>query len=265
MAIRYHTLGTIDAIGQARGGIMAATLGLRGLFGPVLETVFPARCLGCTHPVDHQGGLCPRCWSNLSFITPPVCAQCGLPFDLPAAADTVCGACLVAKPPFARARALWRYDSGARPLILGFKHGDQTFAAPAFAAWLARAGAELLDNAACIVPVPLHPWRLVMRRYNQAALLARAVAAVSGLPFGADWLRRTRPTPSQGGLDRSHRHSNVRGAFALTDRGRARVAGQRVVLIDDVLTTGATASECARTLLRAGAEQVDVLALARVV
>ena len=165
---------------------------------------------------------------------------------------------------FARARSVLVYDDASRPLILGFKHGDQTHAAAAFGNWLARAGSEMLAEADLVVPVPLHRWRLFRRRFNQAALLGKAVARRAGVRCVPDLLVRGRATPSQGGLSRSGRQRNVKGAFAVRPKRLRDVTGARIVLIDDVLTTGATVSECARVLLRAGAARVDVLTLARV-
>ncbi len=166
---------------------------------------------------------------------------------------------------FARARAVLVYDDASRDLILGFKHADRTEAAPAFGRWLARAGGELVETADLIVPVPLHWTRFVTRRYNQAALLGRALARETTLPLVPDLLIRRRRTPSQGGLDFAGRARNVRGAFRLNPRLAGGVRGRRVLLVDDVYTTGATVSACARVLLRGGAAQVDVLTLARVV
>ncbi|NYZ16303.1 ComF family protein [Azospirillum sp. RWY-5-1] len=231
----------------------------------VLDALLPPRCLSCGEPVDRQGGLCARCWSGLVFVEAPHCACCGLPFPYPVEGENRCGACLREAPPYGRARSVLVYDDASRPLILAFKHADRTHAAAAFGTWLARAGAGVLEGADLLVPVPLHRWRLFRRRYNQAALLALAVGRAAGLRVVPDLLVRRRQTPTQGGLDRDGRRRNVAGAFAL-GRGRAAaVAGRRVVLVDDVLTTGATVSECARVLLRAGAAGVDVLTLARVV
>jgi ComF family protein len=178
--------------------------------------------------------------------------------------DSRCALCIARPPPFARARAALLYDDGCRGLILSFKHGDRTDLAPVFARWLARAGAELLGDADLLVPVPLHRWRLFHRRYNQSALLARLLARTSGVPMLPDLLIRHRATPSQGGLGRRGRVRNVAGAFALHSRLARRADGRRVLLIDDVHTTGATLGECARLLRRAGAARVDVLTLARV-
>jgi ComF family protein len=157
------------------------------------------------------------------------------------------------------------YDDASRGLVVGFKHADRTFAVPAFGAWLARAGAELVGDGDVIVPVSLHRWRLAARRYNQAALLAQSLARYTGGACAVDALRRLRPTPSQGGLGRLARARNVRGAFAVPPSRRGLVDGRRVLLVDDVLTTGATVEAASRALLAAGARAVDVLTLARVV
>lgn len=233
------------------------------LAGQLLDALLPPRCLSCGEAVDRQGGLCARCWTGLTFIAPPFCACCGLPFEYEAQEGALCGACLAAPPPFARARAVLVYDDGSRPLVLGFKHGDRIHAARAYGVWMARAGRELLEGADRLVPVPLHRARLFHRRYNQAALLAQALSRHGGIPTTPDLLERRRATPTQGGLDRQGRHRNVKGAFRL--RPGQSVRGQRLVLVDDVLTTGATLAECTRVLLRAGAARVDVLTLARVV
>jgi ComF family protein len=173
----------------------------------------------------------------------------------------VCGACAGQTLSWQRARSVLRYDRHSRQLVLMLKHGDQTHLAGAFGKWMYRAGGEVLSGADLLVPVPLHWTRLFTRRFNQAALLAQAIHAAGGPPVGADWLVRRRRTPSQGLMGRTARARNVRGAFAVR-RGRS-VRDKRVVLIDDVMTTGATAEECARILRRAGAASVGVLVLAR--
>lgn len=232
------------------------------LAGRLLDLVLPPRCLACGTPVAAAGALCGACWGTMTFLTPPWCACCGLPFDHHGA-GALCGACLARPPDFNRARAALRYDDASRRLVLAFKHADRLDAAPAYGRWLAAAGAELLDGADLLVPVPLHRQRLLRRRYNQAAELARALGRLSGVPVAPDLLVRHRPTPSQGHLSAGARRDNVRGAFRV---GRAgALDGARLVLIDDVLTTGATVGACARVLRRQGARSVDVLTLARVV
>lgn len=198
-------------------------------------------------------------------MAPPHCACCGLPFEYDLGPDALCGACTRARPAFDRARSVMRYNDASKRLILGFKHGDRTEGAPAFGAWLARAGANLIAEADLIAPVPLHRWRLLGRRYNQAALLAHALGQETDLPVVSDLLLRRRFTPSQGRLSVSARQRNVTGAFAVKPARAARLTDRRVLLVDDVLTTGATVSACARALRRGGAAAVEVLVLARVV
>ncbi len=273
-----HTLRTVRqpepepcpaSVGDVGRGLRARLVaGLRRLAGwsrLLLDAVLPPRCLSCREGVDRQGGLCPACWRRLTFIGPPVCDCCGLPFEVAALTGTLCGDCLGRPPPFCRARAVLVYDEASRRLVLGLKYGDQTYAARAYGAWLARSGAELLTGADLLVPVPLHPWRLFWRRYNQAALLAQAAHRLTGVPYLPDLLARRRATPVQGGLGRAGRRRNVVGAFQVRRRLAGRVRGARIVLVDDVLTTGATAAECARVLMRAGATSVDVLTLARAI
>ncbi len=228
-----------------------------------LDALLPGRCLRCGAIVADAGALCPGCWEAMNFIAPPLCACCGQPFEIDPAGDSLCAACLADPPRYRRARAVFRYDDASRPLVLRFKHGDRTGAAPSFARWLARAGSELLADTDVILPVPLHPWRLWRRRYNQAALLALALARLTGRACAPDALARVRATPSQGMLGRGQRRRNVQGAFRV--KHPEAVEGRRVLLIDDVLTSGATVGECVRVLLRGRASAVDVLTLARVV
>jgi ComF family protein len=234
----------------------------------LLDALLPGRCLNCGAIVGDQGALCTACWQRISFIGAPQCDRCGDPFEFERAAlgqaqATLCVSCMTDPPIYERARAAFRYDEASRALILRFKHADRTGAAPHFARWMARAGSSLLAEADLLVPVPLHRWRLWRRRYNQAAMLAMALAKHVNRPCMPDALERSRPTPSQGTLGRGQRARNVQGAFRL--RRPAAVAGRSVLLVDDVLTSGATIGECARILLRGGARRVDVLTLARVV
>ena len=246
--------------------VLSRSLALGAQLGRVvLDTLLPPRCLTCEATVERQHQLCSACWSALRFLAEPLCACCGTPFPFESQPGLLCAECIAEPPRFRKARAVLAYDDRSRDAILALKHGDRTDAAPGFGAWLARAGAELVAEADALVPVPLHRWRLFRRRYNQSALLAQAAARATRLPVLADALQRTRNTPTQGTRTRLGRFDNVRGAFRVRPAREAQVAGRRLILVDDVMTTGATVEACAAVLLRAGAAHVDVLTLARVV
>lgn len=229
----------------------------------LLDVLIPPRCLKCGAVTDMPGTLCPACWESVTFLSAPCCACCGTPFDIDLGPGALCGACSARRPRFERARSVFRYDESSRALILRFKHADRTGGAKTFGRWMARAGAELLTDADLILPVPLHPFRLLKRRYNQSALLGWELAKLSGKPCRVDVLARVRHTKPQGTMGRAGRSRNLKGAFVV--RTPSAIQGKRVLLIDDVLTSGATLSECAKVLLAAGAAAVDVLTLARVV
>ncbi len=228
-----------------------------------LDLLLPPRCPACRGIVADQGRFCLDCWRGLAFITDPVCAGCGAPFEVDRGPAARCGACLETPPRFAAARAALAYDGPAKKVLLGFKHGDRQHLAGVMAPQLLRAGRDWLTADAVLVPVPLHRWRLWRRGYNQAALLAQEVARRSGTPLSVDALVRPKPTASSQGMGRRARADNVRGAFRVARP--AAIRGRSVVLVDDVLTTGATAEACSRVLLRAGAREVRVLTWARVV
>ena len=231
----------------------------------LVDLALPNRCVGCRGVIGADGALCPACFARLDFITAPLCGRCGLPLPSGAGEELSCGACLAQPPRFAAARAALVYGGLARDVVLMLKHADRTDLARPLAEWLRRAGAPRIDSADLVTPVPLHPRRLARRRYNQAGLLAQALAKQCGLPLSPDLLRRIRATPSQGHLNARQRHQNVRGAFAVRPRSAARLKGARVLLVDDVMTTGATLDACAAALLKAGAAAVDALVVARVV
>jgi ComF family protein len=230
----------------------------------IANILFPHRCLLCGHVVHEAHALCPTCWPDVHFIVPPFCACCGLPFPHDFGAETLCARCLADPPPFSAARAAVTYDDNSKPLVLKFKHGDQLHLAPSFARWMLRAAPEWSTEPAYLVPVPLHWTRLVTRRYNQAALLARALAKISPHHLALDVLVRRRRTPSQGAMNREQRLKNVTGAFRVRDSWKSRIKDQSVILLDDVVTTGATVTACAQTLMKAGAKDVRVLTLMRV-
>jgi len=231
----------------------------------LLDAVLPPLCLGCHEIVGTPGALCATCWPAFSFIAPPHCACCGTPFSEDLGDEALCGACLARRPRYRRARAALIYDAQSRRLVLPFKHGDRTDLARTCGSWMARAGAELLAEADLVAPVPLHWRRLFLRRYNQALLLARGVSRRMPEKLAPDLLRRRRWTGSQAGLKAKERRSNVRRAFDIHPRWAPLLEGKSVLLVDDVLTTGATVDACVRILEQGGAKHVDVLTLARVV
>jgi ComF family protein len=237
----------------------------RAALRTALDAVLPPRCLKCGDILGGENGLCPPCWQKLSWLSPPCCACCGQPFAFESGAASLCGACLQKRPAYARARAVFRYDDESRDLILGFKHADRTELAPTLARWMARSGAELIADCTLIVPVPLHWTRLAVRRFNQAGLLAQAIGRLTGRPVEPRALTRRRATRSQGRLGRLARRRNVQGAMAVTGRFVPQVTDRRILLVDDVITTGATVETAAKALISAGATAVDVLALAKVV
>jgi ComF family protein len=233
-----------------------------------LDAVLPPLCLMCGDHVAEPAALCAPCWSKLRWLGAPFCAQCGAPFEFDPGqgrAALRCAACTASPPRFDHARAVVVYDDNSKRLVLGYKHADRLHATPAFAGWMHRAGQDLVDGCDAVAPVPLHWLRLAWRRYNQAAELGRRLAASADKRFIPDLLRRRRHTPSQGKLSRGARFRNVQGAFAVNRAHAAKLAGARILLIDDVFTTGATVAECAHILKRSGAARVDVLTLARVV
>ncbi len=244
------------------------TAALRGALGhvsrAVLDVLLPPQCAVCRAPVADEG-VCAACWSRLSFIEKPYCPRLGIPFVYDPGPDVLSEEAIVRPPAYMRARAAVRYDEAAKPLVHALKYQDGTDLAPVMGRWMARAGRELLADADLLIPVPLHWRRGVSRRYNQSGALASAIRRMSGVAVASDVLRRVRPTMQQIGLSRSERAQNVQGAFAVPLHKTALLHGRRTVLIDDVLTSGATADACARTLLRAGASRVDVLVFARVV
>jgi ComF family protein len=238
-----------------------AAIGFRRFARAIVDGVLPPRCLACGEIVDEPQALCAKCWRTLTFFAKPWCTVCGTPFPHPMGEDAVCADCTRERRSWDRARAVLRYDKNSRHLVLALKHGDRTHLAGAFGCWMQRVGAEVLGGADFLVPVPLHWTRLFQRRYNQAALLAQAIHSAGGPPVKVDWLIRRRPTPPQGRLGPAARSRNVRAAFAI--RQGCSILGKRIVIIDDVITTGATLEECARVVRRAGAASVGVLTLAR--
>jgi ComF family protein len=238
-------------------------------FRRILDFALPPRCPGCGAIAAEPHRFCLECWQSLTFLGEPCCARCGLPFAFAGAGDASCGACLAEPPPFDRLRAAVAYGEISRLVALKLKYSGRLGLAETLAHFMlrhvdGRAG-QAGEGNALLVPVPLHRWRIWKRGYNQAALIAGSLSRRSGLPVGLDLLSRTRATPPLRGLGRRERALAVRGAFKVPPSARGRIAGRRILLVDDVYTSGATAAACARALKRAGAASVEILCWARVV
>lgn len=235
---------------------------VRPVFLRIADLVYPPICLGCGVMTGRHGAVCPSCWSGIRFIERPYCEALGIPFSYDPGQGMLSAQAIANPPVFDRLRAAAIFDDTARSMVHGLKYRDRSDLVPTMAAWMRRAGGELLDGCDAIVPVPLHRTRFALRRYNQAAELARHVARQAGRTYLAGALVRTRRTRHQVGLTLRAREDNVRAAFAVPAGHEPDVAGKRLVLIDDVYTTGATVSAATRALKKAGAAEVSVLTFA---
>ncbi|MGU3655663.1 MULTISPECIES: ComF family protein [unclassified Methylobacterium] len=238
---------------------------LRGLPRGVVSLIYPPTCAGCGGATADPGALCPACWSSLRLIEEPVCQRYGTPFAVDLGVGPLLSPRAIAEPPvFERARSVALYDAVARRLVHRLKYEDRLDLARVMARMMAASGRTLIADADCVVPVPLHRGRLWRRRFNQSALLARVITRSAGLPFVATALVRVRATRSQVGLSRAARAENLSGAFRVATAEQHRIRGRRILLVDDVMTTGATGNAAARALLRGGARSVDLLTFALV-
>ena len=237
-------------------------------FQYMIDLILPPRCIVSGEIVDQQGMLSPDAWGELNFITDPQCNRCGIPFDFDIGdvhEGSICAGCLKSPPLFDKARSAVIYDDASRDIILSFKHGDQTHIVPSFMPWLQQTGAEILDGTDFIVPVPLHSWRMLRRRFNQSALISQYLSQEVKVSVLLGGLKRRRSTPTQGDLNFNQRQKNVKNAFIVDPKYKAQINGKTILLIDDVYTTGATVNECTKILLKAGAASVNILTVARVV
>jgi ComF family protein len=241
----------------------AATLLARNALRPILDFALPPRCPGCAAIIAEPHRFCLGCWSALDFLGPPCCARCALPFDYGESEEVVCGRCLAEPPAYDRLRAAVAYGEIARAVALKLKYGGR----PGIAETVARFMARHLDGAGAplLAPVPLHRWRIWRRGYNQAALIASALARRAGLEARLDLIERVKATPVLRGMGPRERAEAVRGAFRVNPRHKAGIKGRAIIVVDDVYTSGATANGCARILKRAGAAEVNILCWARVV
>jgi ComF family protein len=231
----------------------------------VRDTLFPPHCFGCLKLVAEPGSVCGECWPKIRFIERPFCEVFGTPFQHDLGEGTLSGDAIANPPPFRRARAAVGFSGVPRRMVQSLKYHDHPELARWMAAWMARAGRELLREADIVLPVPLHPRRFLARRFNQSAELARHIARQADKPFDPSALLRVKLTKQQVGLGANERQDNVRGAFKVPEEARVKVAGRSVVLVDDVYTTGATVIAATKALKKAGAGEVDVLTFARVI
>ncbi len=235
------------------------------LLHSALRAVFPPQCLTCGALVESRGGLCAECWRGTPFVLGLVCDLCGVP--LPGTADgqaVHCDDCRAADRPWVQGRTVMLYAGGARRIVLGLKHGDRLDMVPTLGEWMAARARPLMTEGLIVAPIPLHWRRLFRRRYNQSAVLGRAMAKILGLPFHPDLLRRPAATHSQDGLGHAARAANLAGAIEANGKRAALLAGRPVLLVDDVMTSGATLDAATRACLAAGLGPVRVMTLARV-
>ena len=230
----------------------------------LVNTIYPPRCLACPEPTDAPHGLCPACWRETHFIAGAACSKCGVPLIGEAVAGDLCDSCQRHPPAWDRGAAAVTYEGAGRRVVLALKHGDRLDMVRPLAGWMEAAGREMLAASDLIVPVPLHWRRLIKRRYNQSAELARRLSRLSGTPAAPDLLVRKRATTPQEGMTRETRAKNQADAFAIKPSLADQITGKSIVLVDDVLTSGATLSNCAETLRAGAAARIDILVLARV-
>lgn len=231
----------------------------------LIDLAMPPACMACGRPVAASGALCAGCWGRLRLIERPFCPQLAIPFAYDVGPEALSAEAIADPPPFARMRAVAIYDDVSGPIVQALKYHDHTELAGSMGRMMARAVADLSAEVDLVVPVPLHRGRLWHRRFNQSAMIAAEVARGIGRPHGPELVARIKPTRRQVGLRATERAANVQGAFRVPAEARPELAGRRVLLVDDVYTTGATVKAVTRALLRGGAAAVDVVVFARVV
>jgi ComF family protein len=257
-------MASSDGIPAAAGPIVRKRSGVRTLLAACADLIVPPCCLVCRAPLNAHHLLCAPCWREVHFIRPPLCDVLGIPLPFDTGERMVSAAAEARQPAYDRARAVAHYSGAMRALIHQFKYADRHDPRMLFGRWLAEAGQDLCAGVDFVVPVPLSRLRLLSRRFNQTAILAQELSRQTGLPVNLHILQRSRFTQTQVGLTQDQRRRNLAGAFRVRRNRRASLENRNVLLIDDVITTGATVEACSRALKRAGAARVDVLALALV-
>ena len=264
--VRFHRHRDVVSLSAVKSQLFQKKrFAKNGAESHALNALAPPFCPVTNEEIKTPHAASPTGWAALHFVEEPYCRRCGIPFAAEYGSAVECASCIATPPDFDRARAAVLYDDASHNLIVAFKHSDRTELAPMFAAWMTRAGNDLVNSASILAPAPLHWRRLVARRYNQSLLLAGAIAKTTGARLAVGDLIRIRATPPQKNLSRDARRRNVAGAFGIRKGAREMIKDAHITLIDDVLTTGATLSSAARTLKKAGARRVDALVLARVV
>lgn len=231
----------------------------------VLNVFMPPRCISCGATIQEAHNVCAACWGDLEFIMTPMCCCCGFPLEDSAKEGSLCGYCIQETPSYDAGRSVFIYSQKSKKMITDFKYGDKQHGLPRFAKWLELYGKPLIETADVVVPIPLHRRKLLQRKFNQAALLAAKLAKHTHILYGPEMLLRVKYNPPQASLSFKQRQKNIKGAFRVNPRFKKSLKGQSVLLIDDVMTTGATVKECATQLKKAGAKTVSFLTLARTV
>jgi ComF family protein len=228
-----------------------------------IDTLFPPKCMVCNTLIEQIGGVCPACWHKIDFTTLPCCNICGDPFEYEIGPEALCGMCIHTPPLYSKAYSVFRYNEGSKEIIHKFKYSDATYMAPYLARWMLRSGADAIEECDLIIPVPLHPYKLLRRLYNQSYLLASYLSKYSNKPVVPKVLQRIKNNLPQIGLPRAERLKNVTGAFKLNPKYQHMIDNKHIVLVDDVMTTGATINACTKPLLAAGCKSVRVITLAK--
>lgn len=231
----------------------------------IVNWFLPPSCPGCNNETLQEHQLCAECWKSITFINTPYCKLCGSPQSFQITDDDFCDSCNYERPLYECARSAAVYDEGSKRLILRLKYVDDTNLVPIFAKWLLKAGQDLFDGADYVIPVPLHWTRLLQRRYNQSALLIMGMRRLSAdVPkYAPQFLRRIRRTESQGQKNKEQRFKNVESCFQSPLIYKRELQNKTIIVVDDVMASGATLNECIKTLLDAGCKNVRVLTLAR--